>query len=163
MEHHRYITFYCQIAKILSCDRGLIYTLVSEIFEKYCIVCITVIFQSLEKKKFAGSSVVKTGHFHCPGPGSIPGQGTKIPKAMWHWTKKKKKKKPGKYYLLGFPGGSVLEKPGDSGSIPGSGWTYELAHTATEAQAARACALQREATAVRSRRSLQLEKACAQP
>ena len=93
MEHHRYITFYCQIAKILSCDRGLIYTLVSEIFEKYCIVCITVIFQSLEKKKFAGSSVVKTGHFHCPGPGSIPGQGTKIPKAMWHWTKKKKKRR----------------------------------------------------------------------
>ena len=122
-KQHRYGTpFYCQIVKILSCDRGLIYTFVSEIFEKYCIICITVIFQSLEKKKFAGSSVVKTGHFHCPGPGSIPGQGTKIPKAMWHWTKKKKKK-PGKYYLLGFPGGSVLKKPGDSSSIPGSGWT----------------------------------------
>ena len=48
------------------------------------------------------------------------------------WSKKKKKKKnkkkPGKYYLLGFPGGSVLKKPvcnaGDSGLIPGSGLTY---------------------------------------
>ena len=34
--------------------------------------------------------VVRTWHFHCCGPGSIPGQGTKILQAMWHSWKKKK-------------------------------------------------------------------------
>ena len=31
--------------------------------------------------EFPGSPVVKTQHFHCRGPGSIPGLGTKIPQA----------------------------------------------------------------------------------
>ena len=90
-----------------------------------------IFVQSLENKKFPGSSVVKVCHFHCRGPRSIPGQGTKRkPCSMVKKKKKKKKnkKKPGKYYLLGFPGGSVLKKPvcnaGDSGLIPGSGLTY---------------------------------------
>ena len=30
-------------------------------------------------------------HFHCRGPGSIPGQGTKITQAAWLGQKKKKK------------------------------------------------------------------------
>ena len=28
--------------------------------------------------------VVRTWHFHCQGPGSIPGQGTKIPQTTWY-------------------------------------------------------------------------------
>ena len=31
--------------------------------------------------EFPGGPVVRTQHFHCPGSGSIPGRGTKIPKA----------------------------------------------------------------------------------
>ena len=34
--------------------------------------------------------MVRTWHFHCHGPGSIPGQGTKIPQAAQHGQKKKK-------------------------------------------------------------------------
>ena len=34
--------------------------------------------------------MVRTLHFHCWGPGSIPGQGTKIPQAARHGQKKKK-------------------------------------------------------------------------
>ena len=32
-------------------------------------------------REFSGGSVVKTPRFHCQGPGSIPGQGAKIPQA----------------------------------------------------------------------------------
>ena len=42
--------------------------------------------------EFPGSPVVSTRCFQCQGPGWIPGQGTKIPQAMWHGQKKKKKK-----------------------------------------------------------------------
>ena len=31
-----------------------------------------------------GSPVVRTWHFQCRGPGSIPGQGTKIPQTTWY-------------------------------------------------------------------------------
>ena len=37
--------------------------------------------------------MVRTPHSHFQEPGSVPGQGTKIPKAMWHYQKKKKKKR----------------------------------------------------------------------
>ena len=40
--------------------------------------------------EFPGSPVVRTQRVHCWGPGSIPGQGTKIPQAAWHGQKKKK-------------------------------------------------------------------------
>ena len=40
-----------------------------------------------------GGPVVGTQRFHCHGPGSIPGQGTKILQVTWHGQKKKKKKK----------------------------------------------------------------------
>ena len=33
--------------------------------------------------------MVRTPRFHCRGPGSIPGQGTKILHAVWHGQKKK--------------------------------------------------------------------------
>ena len=36
--------------------------------------------------------MVRTPHSHFQEPGSVPGQGTKIPKAMWHYQKKKKKR-----------------------------------------------------------------------
>ena len=35
--------------------------------------------------------MVRTGQFHCRGPGSIPGWGTKIPQAEQYGQKKKKK------------------------------------------------------------------------
>ena len=34
--------------------------------------------------------MVRTWRFHCHGPGSIPGWGTKIPQATGHGQKKKK-------------------------------------------------------------------------
>ena len=40
-------------------------------------------------REFPGRPVVRTQCFHCHGPGSIPGQGTKI----MHATQPKKKKK----------------------------------------------------------------------
>ena len=33
--------------------------------------------------EFPGGPVVRTWHFHCWGPGSIPGWGTKIQQAVW--------------------------------------------------------------------------------
>ena len=33
------------------------------------------------RRGFPGSLAVRTWRFHCPGPGSIPGWGTEIPKA----------------------------------------------------------------------------------
>ena len=44
-------------------------------------------------REFPGGPVLRTPHFHCQGPGSIPGQGTKIPQAAQHDQKRKKKKK----------------------------------------------------------------------
>jgi len=44
------------------------------------------------KKEFPGSAEVKYQHFHCRGPGSIPGQETKIPQDVQGGEKKKKKK-----------------------------------------------------------------------
>ena len=35
--------------------------------------------------------MVRTWHFQCRGPGSIPGRGTKILQAVWCGQKKKKK------------------------------------------------------------------------
>ena len=35
-----------------------------------------------EPWEFPGGLVVRIQHFHCYGPGSIPGQGTEIPQAM---------------------------------------------------------------------------------
>ena len=37
--------------------------------------------------------MVRTRCFHCWGLGSIPGQGTKIPQAVWHGKKERKKER----------------------------------------------------------------------
>ena len=42
-----------------------------------------------EKKEFPSGPGTRTQLFHWQGPGSIPGQGTKIPKAMWYGQKDK--------------------------------------------------------------------------
>ena len=42
-------------------------------------------------REFPGGPVVKTLSFHCQGPSSIPGQGTKILQATWCGQKKKKR------------------------------------------------------------------------
>ena len=34
-------------------------------------------------REFTDSSVARTWHFHCDGPGSIPGRGTEISQATW--------------------------------------------------------------------------------
>ena len=39
--------------------------------------------------EFPGSPVVRTWSFHCRDPDATPGQGTKIPQALWHSQKKK--------------------------------------------------------------------------
>ena len=44
-------------------------------------------------KKFPGGPVVRTGHFHFSGPGSIPGQRTKIPQNMLWGQKTQETKK----------------------------------------------------------------------
>ena len=41
--------------------------------------------------KFPGGPVLRTQHFHCRGPGSIPGRGTKILQAMLCRKKERKK------------------------------------------------------------------------
>ena len=41
--------------------------------------------------EFSDSVVVRTQYFHCWGPGSIPGWGTKIPKIAGHGEKNKRK------------------------------------------------------------------------
>ena len=43
--------------------------------------------------EFPGGPVVKTPRSHCRGPGSTPGWGAKIPRAVRCGQKKKKKKK----------------------------------------------------------------------
>ena len=65
---------------------------------------IVLTFRSQKNKwvgEFPGGPAVRTWHFHCCGLGSIPGQGTRIPKAVLWWdqtnkqTKKKAKAKVG--------------------------------------------------------------------
>ena len=48
--------------------------------------------------KFPDGLVIRTQHFHCQGPGSIPGQGTKILQAMQRGKKKKKKVEERSYH-----------------------------------------------------------------
>ena len=42
--------------------------------------------------EFPGDPVIRTPCVHCPGPGSIPGLGTKILQVMQYGQKNKKKK-----------------------------------------------------------------------
>ena len=37
-----------------------------------------------QNREFPGGTAVRTEHFQCQGPGSIPGQGTKTPRAAKH-------------------------------------------------------------------------------
>ena len=48
-------------------------------------------FLSEFKQEFPGSPVVRTWSFHCSGPCSIPGWGTKIPQAEQHSQKKRER------------------------------------------------------------------------
>ena len=48
-----------------------------------------MVFLKLHSREFPGSPVVRTWCFHCQGPGSIPGRGTKTHKVP----KKEKKRK----------------------------------------------------------------------
>ena len=41
-------------------------------------------------RELPGDPVVETWHFHCHGPGSVPGQGARIPQATQCGQKKKK-------------------------------------------------------------------------
>ena len=66
-------------------------------------------------------------------PGSIPGQGTKIPQAVLA-ARAPPQKNTGQYPLfkanVGFPGGTVVKNPpanaGDTGSSPGPGRSHML-------------------------------------
>ena len=42
-------------------------------------------------REFPCGPAVRTWHFHCRGPGSVSGWGTKIPQARWYSKKKFKK------------------------------------------------------------------------
>ena len=48
-----------------------------------------LILKEKKKEGIPGGPVVRAWHFHCQGPGSIPGPGTKIPQATWPGKKKK--------------------------------------------------------------------------
>lgn len=37
-----------------------------------------------QNREFPGGTAVRTEHFQCQGPGSVPGQGTKTPRAVKH-------------------------------------------------------------------------------
>ena len=81
-----------QIVHLKSC---------SLLYRNYTIIILFKIFKSMKKntcstpgikmyfRKFFGGPVVRTQRFHCPGPGSITGWGTKIPQAAWCDQKKK--------------------------------------------------------------------------
>ena len=43
-----------------------------------------------DTREFPGGPMVRTQRFHCQGPGSIPGQRTKILQVAWRGRKKKK-------------------------------------------------------------------------
>ena len=43
------------------------------------VLCVTALCEMSSGREFPGGPVVRTRRFHCRGPGSIPGQGTKIP------------------------------------------------------------------------------------
>ena len=45
----------------------------------------------MTRREFPGGLVVRIPGFDCCGLGSIPGQGTEIPRATWYGQKKKKK------------------------------------------------------------------------
>ena len=49
-------------------------------------------------REFPGGPLVKTWCFHCSGPGSILGWGTKISQAMWHGQKEKKSEN--RFYVI---------------------------------------------------------------
>ena len=69
---------------------------------------------------FSGSPVIRTQHFHCWGPGSIPSRGTKISHAAQHSQKRKKKKLLSRILLL-FPS---LRLPSDSLPPRAHIWQY---------------------------------------
>lgn len=51
--------------------------------------CLSPFSSVVEKDVLPGSPVVRTEHFHCCVPGSVPDPGTQIPQAMWYSQKKK--------------------------------------------------------------------------
>ena len=63
----------------------------------FCLLVLTrVIGQLLEIFwfwEFPGGPVIRIQRFHCHGPGSIPGEGTKITQPTWCSQKKKKERK----------------------------------------------------------------------
>ena len=74
--------------------------------------------------------MVRTQHFHCWGPSSVPGWGTKILRKQRSMAKRNKKTKTktsnkSVYRYMGFLGGAVVENlpanAGDTGSSPGPG------------------------------------------
>ena len=83
--------------------------------------------------EFSGSPVVRTPLFHCRGPGSILGQGTKILKAMQCGQKRSRVFHLWVLIFLrqGFCGGSAVKNPPvidsvslDLVSVPGSGTSF---------------------------------------
>ena len=71
--------------------------------------------------------MVTTQRFHCQGPGSIPGQGTKIPQAMW--PKKNKEKGKEVNHNLDAPGLGPL--PGGFKGLP---WLQNVLFPSREVQ-----------------------------
>ena len=68
-------------------------------FLKHTLLCYKDGFLNWVLRELPGGPAVRTWCFHCHGPGSIPGQGTKIPEAVWYGQKKfknqnKRNKKP---------------------------------------------------------------------
>ena len=55
------------------------------------LVAVFSVFKMHHSRDSPGGPVVRTLRFHCQGLGSIPGWGTKIPKATWHGQKIEKK------------------------------------------------------------------------
>ena len=48
-------------------------------------------FKNICDREFLGGPGIRTQHFCCQGPGSIPGQETNIPQTSWHGQNMKKK------------------------------------------------------------------------
>ena len=83
----------------------LFYFFPQTLLPPYILYILFIYLVTSQKKKkggweFPGSPVVKTRCFHCQGPGSIAGRGTKIPQATQHGQKEKKKSDSIKYTTI---------------------------------------------------------------
>ena len=72
--------------------------------ENWCQLLSLLFYKSKSVWEFFGGPVVKAGCFHCPGPGSVSGWGTKILQSRVVWPFWGKRKKSELFFLAAAQG-----------------------------------------------------------